>query len=312
MIDVNVLLLGHLPKILLCVFFAAVLGVVVSNPTLFTKRHGRRHAITGFCYLLWLLLGAWEICTHSESVRHIVYDTVLGVMGVTLTLTAAMEFPHTGVVNVASGTLDEHATVTQGEMLEHSFYQGLNLVQILYLHALAPHMELHTRLLLALLATAPWAARGLFPVNRFSDNYTKADARSTWLVRLLYRVKKWQYVFYKHFLLHGLNASAAMLGLAALPLDWGFRAYWLLLNASYVMEFFLQTLVKKRRLSQTAMLGLQKVLMAASSLAAARVLAQVNLWVSLGSLALNFAHRGHDVLNTALLLAAIYLRALCI
>ena len=39
------------------------------------------------------------------------------------------------VRNVASGALDADQTVTFEEMLEHSFYQMLNLAQILYLHS---------------------------------------------------------------------------------------------------------------------------------------------------------------------------------
>ena len=35
---------------------------------------------------------------------------------------------------------------------------------------------------------------------------------STPLIRVLYRLKKWQYLLYKHALLHGLNASVAVDG----------------------------------------------------------------------------------------------------
>lgn len=112
-------------------------------------------------------------------------------------------------------------------------------------------------------------------------------------------------VFYKHFLLHGLNVSAALAppsrgALAAAPF---FRHYWLLLNTSYVMEFFLQTLVKKRYMAQATMLRLQQLLMAASSAAALRVLRGVSLPLAALSLALNFMHRGHDFANTAVLVA---------
>lgn len=59
----------------------------------------------------------------------------------------------------------------------------------------------------------------------------------------MYRLKKYQYLLYKHFLLHGLNISVAISGeaIAATP---PFRLYWLSLNAAYVLEFFLQTLVR--------------------------------------------------------------------
>ncbi len=293
--------------VLLCLFLSVLLVVIISHPKIFLKRHGRQHALTGLFYLAWILIGHYEICSQTEVIPHLVFDGMLGLLGVSLTLTAAYAFPHKHVVNVASGTLDEHATVTQGEMFEHSFYQGLNLVQILYLHSLSLHHSMPVRFALALGATLPWVARDLFPVNRFSDNYTKQDDQSTWLIRLLYRVKKYQYVFYKHFLLHGLNVSAALFDLSGLARQWAFRSYWLLLNTSYVMEFFLQTLVKKKHLSQRAMLGLQKVLMLASTVAACRVLMQISVPLSLASLVLNFIHRKHDFLNTGLILAALWL-----
>ena len=38
-------------------------------------------------------------------------------------------------------------------------------------------------------------------------------AATPWaLTSVLYRLKKYQYIFYKHFLLHGLNVSAAVTG----------------------------------------------------------------------------------------------------
>ena len=72
----------------------------------------------------------------------------------------------------------------------------------------------------------------------------------------------------------------------------------MLLNCSYVMEFFLQTLVKKKKFSQMTMLNLQKVLMAAATLATVPVLLEVSLPVTLISLILNFVNRKHDFLNT--------------
>jgi hypothetical protein len=55
----------------------------------------------------------------------------LPVVGVVLSLTAAYDFKeaHARVKNLASGTLDADQTVTFEEMLEHSFYQGLNVAQ---------------------------------------------------------------------------------------------------------------------------------------------------------------------------------------
>ena len=101
------------------------------------------------------------------------------------------------------------ATVTHSEMVEHAFYQALNLVQILGLHAMERASGAGARGALLLLQTAPWAVRARFPVNRFSDNYTKGQ--DAWaLLPLLYRVKKYQYLLYKHWLLHGLNVSVAL------------------------------------------------------------------------------------------------------
>ena len=51
-----------------------------------------------------------------------------------------------------------------------------------------------------------------------------------------------------------------------------FRLYWLALNTAYVMEFFMQTLVKKGYIGQGRMLRMNQFLMVTSSLAAVRVL----------------------------------------
>jgi hypothetical protein len=78
-------------------------------------------------------------------------------------------------------------------------------------------------------------------VSSFSANYQN---KPTTLVRVLYRVKKYQYMVYKHFLLHGLNISIAITG-AEIACRAPFRLYWISLNAAYVFEFFLQTLVMR-------------------------------------------------------------------
>ena len=56
--------------------------------------------------------------------------------------------------------------------------------------------------------------------------------------------------------MHGLNVSVG-LDLQKIGKLQYFRVYWLCLNVSYVMEFFLQTLVKKRYMGQKQMLALQ-------------------------------------------------------
>jgi hypothetical protein len=81
-------------------------------------------------------------------------------------------------------------------------------------------------------------------------------------------------VFYKNFILHGLNISLALCNLhrdlpPPLAVSPSFRLFWLLLNTAYVMEFFLQTLVKKGHLQQQTMLAMQMLLMLTCSLSAA-------------------------------------------
>jgi hypothetical protein len=78
-----------------------------------------------------------------------------------------------------------------------------------------------------------------------------------------------------------------------------FRLYWLSLNASYVMEFFLQTLVKRKYMSQSTLLWLQKILMTEASIVAFYVLQHVYLWIAILSMLTNFINRRRDTWNTA-------------
>eukprot|EP00808_Paulinella_micropora_P027925 g52256.t1 len=128
------------------------------------------------------------------------------------------------------------------------------------------------RLLLCMLATAPWWWRDRFPVHSFSANYSSSKPHSSqvpFMIRLLYRLKKYQYVLYKHFLLHGLNVSVALWQPAQLSHSLRFRMYWFALNCSYTMEFFLQTLVQKKHMAQSTLLALHKLLMAAATVTGA-------------------------------------------
>jgi hypothetical protein len=127
----------------------------------------------------------------------LIYDIILGLLGIALTASAVRDFPHKNISNHASGTLDDHATVTDGEMVEHLFYQCLNLVQILYIHAVSAFRKPLLSIILCLFATAPWLLRHRFPVNSFSANYSpnekgRLDDKSNTLVRILYRIKKYQ------------------------------------------------------------------------------------------------------------------------
>ncbi len=123
--------LSVVAAVLALVFAAMLIRIIVPIPRLFSKRIGRRHAQTGLAYLTWLAVGFLStIFMTVNSATAVAYDAVLGTLGISLTLTAAHEFGHKNVRNRASGTLDEDATVTYDEMIEHAFYQGLNLFQV--------------------------------------------------------------------------------------------------------------------------------------------------------------------------------------
>ena len=359
----------------------AFLGIVTLTSLyharrLFLEPTGRSHRLAGLAHLVCILAGAqlfvaapppitvgangivaaggagsdWR--TSSWSYQCLIYDICLGVLGTAATLTAAKAFPHKKVTNAPgqSGTLSEHAYVTQGEMIEHSFYQMLNLIQAVYLHSVtwlldipdlhnkgndngeSVHHSIHSirqslgpilvRLAAVWLVTAPWLCRHLFPVNSFSANWIKNKEankkkgrpgngkQNSWIETKLYQIKKWQYVFYKHTILHGLNISvafpakspAAELKAIPLPLSQSWRIFWVCLNASYVMEFYLQSLVKRRFISQRSMLALQRILMAASSISALlAVKGVVRPELCVISVILNFTNRSHDVLNVLLI-----------
>ena len=209
-------------------------------------------------------------------------------------------------------------------MIEHSFYQMLNLVQILYIHCIR-HVGSRTgRLGLLVLVTAPWWLRSKFPVHSFSKNYLQKDPWT--LINVLYRLKKYQYLFYKHFLLHGLNITLAVRGDDRQLADrLFFRVYWLGLNAACkqkrpppglcvfrlivssaymsidVLEFFLQTLVKRHYMSQTRMLQVQQVLMLSTTMPALTLLGHIQPMVAVFSWMLNFLQRHKEMINTGLI-----------
>ena len=190
-------------------------------------------------------------------------------------------------------------------MLEHCFYQLLNLAQILYLYGVSTLEGVPlARAALALAMLTPWLVRGAFPINAFSANYARPGVGGTTrLIRFLYRMKKWQYLLYKHALLHGLNASVAVDGAGGLVASAYFRTYWLCLNVAYVCEFFMQTLVKRQYLSQEWMLALQQILMSVSTVFALQVLQSVYALPAALSLVLNLSRRGHELSNGVLVLA---------
>ena len=294
----------------LVLFFGRLLAAVAAHPRMLLARHARTHRLVGATFLAYMVLGVLDARRASGPLvsprLRFAYDAGLSCFGFLSAFSAARQFGsgvHTRRGD-ASGILDEGATVHVSEMVEHCFYQLLNLAQIMYLYAIAALGDRPTaRACLALAMLAPWLWRGLFPINSFSANYAKpGKGGSSPLIRLLYRLKKWQYLLYKHALLHGLNASVAADG-GALATTPYFRSYWLCLNVAYVQEFFMQTLVKRGYMSQRWMLALQQLLMAISTIFALQVLQSVHAFPALLSLALNLLRRGHEVSNGVLVLA---------
>lgn len=346
------------------IFLLAISGISLWHlKKLFISLNGISHRLFGAFYLTWLLIGAFLLLSSRNmsddapedlSVefpsRFFWYNVVLGLLGLGVTLTAANDFPHRHVKNAPgqSGTLHAKAIVTQSEMIEHSFYQGLNLLQAIYLYTLSQceHDKMYSshsndpwidwrslswRLFLLSLVTSPWLFRQKFPVHSFSQNWkqTSASTRNhpydnNMLEIVLYRIKKAQYLFYKHVILHGINIWVAIIPMAninnnsianLIPNSISWCVFWLLLNTSYVMEFFLQSLVKRKVLSQSIMLLYQRWLMTMASISAVTVLVQILLFhdgatgilirglfplICGTSLMLNFVHRHADMWNTLL------------
>lgn len=274
---------------------------------LFLQSHGSSHRIAGGALLALLALGVCSIPRVKEQSIWFLYDIILGLLGITATLTAAHDFPHRHVKNAPgqSGTLAQKAIVTQSEMIEHSFYQGLNLAQAIYLHSMGYYLYdscYSIRLVALWLVTLPWYFRSRFPVHSFSNNWKQSQQWNMEI--LLYQIKKWQYVFYKHAVFHGINISVALQGnhssMIVTTTSW--RIFWLALNTSYVMEFFLQSLVKRCIIQQYHMLWLQRLLMTASSLAAVvAVMPHLHFGICVGSVFLNFWNRHYDLFNTMFL-----------
>ena len=269
---------------------------------------------------------------HQQHHYHfwvVAYDVLLALSGIRVTSSALSDFGrlHSRVRDEmsdakSSGVLHETKTVATSEMKEHLFYQRLNLVQILYLHFCDAWEEDDGLCIvakatgLALATTLGWASRKRYPVNSFSKNYSggggKGENGGTFdsLENFLYRAKKWQYVFYKTCLLHGLNVSAAI-GFGRSRSDRSstsgtfFQLYWLCLNASYVMEFFLQTLVKKKYGAQSNVLFMNQFLMLVSSFSALPiVMNRVHPIAFLAAFALNFLNRKKELTNVCLAFAA--------
>lgn len=241
----------------LLIFLALVLAIAASNfCTLFWDLHGWKHRLSGGVLLIWLVVGCGiTILQHSPSLSSpssstaliLYYDIILGCMGLTATLTAARDFPHRYISNSTgqSGSLSESAVVTHAEMIEHAFYQGLNLFQAIYLHFLATATVKNGRGFwlqrwIALFAvTVPCLARSRFPVHSFSHNWNKSPVnKRTAYETFMYKIKKAQYLFYKHVILHGVNMTVYLAEASQLVKTPAWRIFWICLNTAYVMEFF--------------------------------------------------------------------------
>ena len=305
---------------ILAAFFALLVLALLRSPGIFCGRHGRRQRLVGLAHLSLLVFGTVQLAINERTgfTGALAFDIAMGIGGIATTLTAARDFryPHrleagssSSRKKRGSGTLDREAIVTYSEMVEHSFYQGLNLAQILFFHTMSvPELsQTWCRVSGLVLVTSPWLWRGWFPVNRFSDNYRDEGGAVVAVLsttRVMYAVKKAQYLAYKHFLFHGMNIYVAVLATRerlqqGVALDHRFRQYWMLLNVSYVMEFFLQTLVKRGVVSQAFMLTLQVILMAGASMSVFAIdFGMPWLAVAIVSLSMNFLNRGHDLINT--------------
>ena len=297
------------------------------------RRFAMNHRICGAMHLLVLVFGGVHLMllssyntsssfTSSSMSRLAVvaFDLVLGLSGILVTRTAVKDFGklHSRVRErrtKSSGVLHETKTVATEEMEEHFFYQMVNLTQVLYLHFCETCDGKNARTLALVLSTwSIWRYRDRFPVNSFSRNYEGGE-NGRWfesVENFLYRAKKWQYVFYKTCLLHGLNVSSAIFGSSrssssskttTILTTHGerFQLYWLCLNASYVMEFFLQTLVKKKYGTQSNALLMNQFLMVVSSLSAFPVVVhRVHPIAFVAALALNFLNRKQETANVCL------------
>lgn len=190
-------------------FAAVVTGFVLYNwRGLFVPRHARSHRLVGIAYFSLLVVGGVDASKGIAGMGTSLgfsYDLVLGIFGVLIAVTAAIDFgpghdEKRFVRNKASGTLEEEATVTKAEMWEHSFYQLLLLMQILYIHTIGAISSedsratlrftedeaLALRLCALAVVTAPWYFRYLVPVNSFSKNYS--DEERAWtLIGVMYQ-----------------------------------------------------------------------------------------------------------------------------
>ena len=168
---------------LLLAFFVLLAFAVAPHAAIFAGRFARTHRVAGAAHTV-LLLAALALSSP-------LLDTLLGLLGVLLAMSAARAFGRRRTVPPAqaargSGTLLREHVVTRAEMLEHAWYQALMAAQALYLHALAILSAPRWRLLAALAVTAPWLTRAWVPKHSFRTNY---EGKETTFVNILYRIK---------------------------------------------------------------------------------------------------------------------------
>ena len=298
-----------LAKRALGTYFAVVCAVSIASHRAFAGKFARGHRLAGLAHLGVLAARASALATDEDATRGVVWDAVMFATGMTATLTAYRDFAkareHVERRERASGTLHRDAAVTGSEMLEHAFYHLVNGFQIAYVWVSGTDAfrtaRLETRMVICLAATSVWFAREKFPTNSFSKNYKSGTFVD--LETVMYRVKKYQYVLYKTVLLHGLNVSLAIAPRVGLADMFQWRMYWLLLNAAYVFEFFLQTLVRRRYIPQWTMLALNQALMVISTVAVIPVVTECVLpSAALVAFVLNFLNRRREVFNVAVAL----------
>ena len=122
--SISSLIAAHAVDAALSFFFLRLLLAVAMHPRMLTPRYGRYHRILGMVLFVYLMLGMVDARVGFFNRDALVlYDAVLSCLGLAVSYSAASEFgvAHSKVKNEASGVLDEHATVTRAEMVEHCF-----------------------------------------------------------------------------------------------------------------------------------------------------------------------------------------------
>ena len=293
-------------------YFVLLLVVSARSARAFTGKFGRRHRVCGIAHLGVLCVRARDVVVADArgrgGVESVLLDLALFVSGLALTLTAHADFAKEHArrslakasapappapENDGDGTGDARTRVLSlGEWISDRVRarRSTRVVPVA-----SGGDAVHLR---GLAAAVDLVETFGVSVNSFSRNYKSGmpDIES-----VLYRVKKWQYVLYKTVLLHGLNVSLAVRPVN-LPETLEWRMYWTLLSVcAYVLEFFLQTLVKRKYIKQGTMLLMNQALMVISTVAVLPILRSAVLpTAALVALTLNFFNRKREMVNVAI------------